>query len=672
MTEEPERLEESVNPFEGVENTTRRNVSPELEALIGKKFPVLSDGFLRVVSYMGTEASIVQAARCSYGAGTKKVSEDRGLLRYLLRHNHCYDAETEVLTDRGFVPWPLVTVKDRVGAWDEKKQTLIYEIPKSLVDQAYDGEMWRINHGGVDLLVTPEHKMWVKTKVWSEGRMEWSSSWRLEEAQSLGNRSTVRYSKLAPLQTDSRYSGSDTDDHCSFLELVGFFVGDGHAQPDKGFNEIKFHLRKQQKIDYLRELCCAAGLDLKDRANDTYTINSPDIGKSFRLQFYNEDSEKKLPDWVMGLGQEDAALVLLGLRRSDGSEKRGAWSYSTTSNQLAGQFPILALHAGEAVNEGAPNLKEDLPKSKSLRRFMVLSRMREPVINQGRRNTTVEHYNGRIYCAETSTGVIVVRRNGKIVLSGNSTPLEMCSLKLHVRVPMDAWRQWVRHRSFSINEYSTRYSDAINSQDTTKPDEWRKQGKGNKQGSFGVVTEFPENYKEGDTSPESPGQYLSRMEESFQIKAREVYDERIEFGVSREVARKDLPLSTYTEAYWTGNLRNLLHFLGLRMDSHAQKEIRDYADIIGNEMVAKWVPNVWEAFNDYHSLREAITFTALEVNALRLRNESASAGLVFEEFPRAFLPEGWKKEKKDGTLRRNRERDEFSVKLKSIGITPGF
>ena len=246
----------------------------------------------------------------------------------------------------------------------------------------------------------------------------------------------------------------------------------------------------------------------------------------------------------------------------------------------------------------------------------------------------------------------------------------MCQLKLHIRIPMDAWRQMIRHRTFSINEYSTRYSDAINSADTTKPDEWRKQGKGNKQGSFGFIEEWPGGpYVQDNT----PGEYLSLRERQLQSLAREVYEERIKFGVSREQARKDLPLSTYTEAYWCGNLRNILHFLGLRMDSHAQQEIRAYADIIGNEIVAKWVPNVWEAFNDYHPLRRAISFTRLEIEALRLHNEARAAGLVFDKFPTHFLPEEWRKEKRKGLgLKRNRERNEFADKLRSIGISPDF
>jgi len=168
----------------------------------------------------------------------------------------------------------------------------------------------------------------------------------------------------------------------------------------------------------------------------------------------------------------------------------------------------------------------------------------------------------------------------------HTTPFEMCELKLHVRVPMDAWRQWIRHRTASVNEYSTRYSEAINSTQLTAPNEWRYQSGENKQGS-------------GEFIPEEIGETLSINESKLHLFATEKYRERLEAGVAREQARKDLPLSTYTEAYWKIDLHNLLHFLALRMDSHAQKEIRDYANIIGNEIVSRWVPNTWEAFQDY-------------------------------------------------------------------------
>ncbi|MHB8931707.1 MAG: FAD-dependent thymidylate synthase, partial [Melioribacteraceae bacterium] len=103
--------------------------------------------------------------------------------------------------------------------------------------------------------------------------------------------------------------------------------------------------------------------------------------------------------------------------------------------------------------------------------------------------------------------------------------------------------------------------------------------------------------------------------EELQQFAREIYQERLQLGVAREQARKDLPLSTYTEAYWKIDLHNLLNFLALRMDAHAQFEIRSYANVIGNEIVSKWCPIAWEAFKDYRM--NAMSFTSLELQIMK-------------------------------------------------------
>ena len=227
----------------------------------------------------------------------------------------------------------------------------------------------------------------------------------------------------------------------------------------------------------------------------------------------------------------------------------------------------------------------------------------------------------------------------------HTTPLEMCDIKLHVRVPMDAWRQWIRHRTASVNEYSTRYSIAIDATQKTQPGKWRLQAKSNRQGSEGYADA-------------ALGDEMTRAETELHALARRTYDARLAKGIAREQARKDLPLATYTEAYWKTNLWNLLHFLGLRMETHAQEEIRVYAETIGREIVAKWVPIVWEAFLDYHfhamhfSSREVEVLAHLLGGRLDAASGAAAAGGWLE----------WDKAKK--AWKRNRERQEFEEKLK--------
>lgn len=208
----------------------------------------------------------------------------------------------------------------------------------------------------------------------------------------------------------------------------------------------------------------------------------------------------------------------------------------------------------------------------------------------------------------------------------HTTPFEMAEVKLLVRVPMDCWRQWIRHRTANVNEYSTRYSLAIDSAQHTQPEEWRLQSTNNKQGSSGLLHTIPQDTTKTVPVMDGPNvkyEYppsgaeiaanLTLKEDKFLRLAREVYEERLQAGISREQARKDLPLSTYTEAYWKVDLHNLLHFLSLRMDAHAQYEIRAYSNIIGHKIIKPLFPIVWSAFEDYRINARSLSGREIEV-----------------------------------------------------------
>ncbi len=229
----------------------------------------------------------------------------------------------------------------------------------------------------------------------------------------------------------------------------------------------------------------------------------------------------------------------------------------------------------------------------------------------------------------------------------HTTPFEMCELKLHLRIPMDAWRQWIRHRTANVNEYSTRYSIAIDATQTTLPGEWRVQSDTNRQGSAG----FAENIL---------GEQMTNDEKELHWLARNIYNKRIDAGIAREQARKDLPLSTYTEAYWKVDLHNLLHFLRLRMEKNAQLEIRKYAEIIGNEIVSRWVPLTWEAFMDFSM--NSTNFSSKEMDILKFiyMNNLQAAKEVAEE-------SGWLRIK-DGSFIKSLERTEFEQKMDILNI----
>jgi thymidylate synthase (FAD) len=189
----------------------------------------------------------------------------------------------------------------------------------------------------------------------------------------------------------------------------------------------------------------------------------------------------------------------------------------------------------------------------------------------------------------------------------HTTPFEMVEFKFHIKMPIYIARQHLRHRTASVNELSARYS--VVPKEYYEPDTYRGQSLVNHQGSEGTV--------ELDSTKVS--EHLSR---SF-----DVYEELLENGCCREQARGTLPQSTYTEFYWKINLHNLLHYLHLRMDAHAQQEIRDYATAIF-ELVKPLVPITMEAFMDFRV--NAMQLTGPEIEALTGGKQIESPGELRE------------------------------------------
>ncbi len=168
----------------------------------------------------------------------------------------------------------------------------------------------------------------------------------------------------------------------------------------------------------------------------------------------------------------------------------------------------------------------------------------------------------------------------------HTTPFEMVEFKFHVKLPIFVARQWIRHRSANVNEYSGRYSVMREEFFLPGPDDLRYQSTVNKQGR-----------SDKEVPAEVAQQIIDYLKKS-QSDAYAKYSEMVDDGLARELARINLPLSLYTEWYWKIDLHNLFHFLRLRMDSHAQREIQEYA-IIMADMVKAVCPVAYEAFIDY-------------------------------------------------------------------------
>ena len=179
----------------------------------------------------------------------------------------------------------------------------------------------------------------------------------------------------------------------------------------------------------------------------------------------------------------------------------------------------------------------------------------------------------------------------------HSTPFEMCEIKYHVKLPIFIARQWIRHRTANVNEYSARYSILDKEFYLPSKENLAAQSKNNRQGRGEVI--------EGDQANEVLNLLKEDAEqtyENYETMLNEKYDGSIidknKSGLARELARMNLTLNTYTQWYWKTDLLNLMNFLRLRVDPHAQYEIRAYADVMLDNL-KKWVPITYDAFIDY-------------------------------------------------------------------------
>ena len=179
----------------------------------------------------------------------------------------------------------------------------------------------------------------------------------------------------------------------------------------------------------------------------------------------------------------------------------------------------------------------------------------------------------------------------------HSTPFEMCEIKYHIKLPIFIARQWIRHRTANVNEYSARYSILDKEFYLPSKENLAAQSTSNRQGRGDVL--------EGEQANEVLNLLKSDAERTYtnyETMLNEKYDvstiDKNKNGLARELARMNLTLNTYTQWYWKTDLLNLLNFLALRADSHAQFEIREYASTMLNT-VKKWVPITYDAFIDY-------------------------------------------------------------------------
>jgi len=216
----------------------------------------------------------------------------------------------------------------------------------------------------------------------------------------------------------------------------------------------------------------------------------------------------------------------------------------------------------------------------------------------------------------------------------HSTPFEMCEIKYHIKLPIFIARQWIRHRTANVNEYSARYSVLDREFYVPQPDQLAAQSSDNRQGR-GAVLEGAEAERVlrllRDDATQTYDHYLEMLNED---EAGQPLDAS-RSGLARELARMNLTLNTYTQWYWKTDLHNLLHFLSLRADAHAQYEIRVYAEAM-LKTVQAWVPHCYEAFADYRM--GAVTMSSQMLSIVR----RMLAGEVVEQAGSGLSKREWR------------------------------
>ena len=683
-------------PEQNAERLTRPHVDA-LDEILGQVFPVLDDGFVRVVDYMGDDAAVVQAARVSYGQGTRKVSDDRGLIRYLLRHRHttpfemcelklhvrvpmdawrqwirhrtaCLAEGTEVYFDlpggierRGNQLYKL-RVED---IWNRFQPTRNTQRPDKQRDRFWKRDRvkeMKLRQANEDDLSIQHTRI---TNVFRNGK---KPVFRVVLADGKSIESTADHRFLFSDGWSTLKEKTDLALHCSkavwqagsyYLHVNGTEVATPASYQDRDWLDRMYNVEKR-RIQDIADVC---------------RVSYHTIRKWIRLHgLQHANGGRSQEPWNKGYRYRNGPRVitsewLAAVRRARSGSASNFWRGGVSNDRDAtGRWTTQIAHRVHERNKWTCQLCHE--RSGSLHCHHVVPVWADPDRARDESNLTTlcETCHRKIqrreldYVDALGGPPVKTRWRPRPRIAWNKltqTRLveivdivyvgEKMTYDLEVEGPFHNFiaNGIVTHNS--VNETSTRYSIAIDAAQHTAPDQWRLQAANNRQGSEGAL----------DTAT---GQRLTHQEAELQDRVRTVYNERLEQGVAREQARKDLPLCTYTEAYWKVDLHNLLHFLALRMDSHAQLEIRNYATVIGNDIVARWVPLTWEAFQDYRF--GALSLSRLErmVIAAVGRDDRDEALAVAERA-------GWlNKSAKTGGLVQNRERAELEAKATELGL----
>lgn len=526
---------------------------------------------VELLDHMGDDLAVVQAARVSFARDVEQFDEQRDpkLINYLATHDHwCYDDKTEIFTERGWVNFSEVSLQDKVASvfgWEDNNFTFVFTNPDQVHRTYYEGHMYEYDSNVLSYSVTPHHKMLFQKR----DRHGLTGVWEIANSDQV-------FGKEKLFQTTAKMKGIGGDTYLNNLgKLYGFLLGDGFYPRDYETRKTVYcRLKKVRKIKYLQDLLTEMNID--------YSISVYDEVTKFSIKFscdlYDEVGNKYYPiEDAIKKGPSFCAGMFDGLLNSDGSVKRNTYTFSSTSRPLFDLFTIVGTISGYNVLE---NKKQDGDRVNETYRAMVQTR-NTVFVNKSSSKQKEEinyDYKGYVSCVTVPTGMLLVRRNGKQMVCGN-TPFAHTALKFRVAAPVPIRTQCFKHKIGMVeNEESRRYISTT--PEIFVPDFFRSKPEGSiKQGS-------------GDKHFRSDfwqDEYYRATKYCI-----DVYLEMLEDGVCPEQARFVLPQGAIVNWIWTGNLVSFANFYLKRTDPTAQKEVRMVAELIGEE-VKKLFPVSWLA-----------------------------------------------------------------------------
>jgi thymidylate synthase (FAD) len=519
------------------------------------------------------------------------------IVRNCIKYHHwgvCYDDQTEVLTDRGWVLWSDVQDTDRLASFDLQSEMIKFETPISLIKYYTEESLYLVEGMNVNFAVTLDHKMVVSHRQKTGKFTPW---YRIEAKEKMGKPYKIPRSgyldKQQTINVNNPYSSFFSDD--TFCRLIGFWLGDGSVFAST--NCLKFKLKLDRKIEFLEKIIPS---HLLNKTESGYVIKLDKIGAYFKNNF-SEEGEKMLPKEFLFLPFEQVCALLDGLLSSDGTCRRSniLGSYDSTSLKLLNTIQsIITLNGlagnitlnGKTANEFHKQCYRLTITDQNTQRIEVCQKSRTPSITE-----SIIDYKGYVYCAKVSTGALVLRRKGKTFISGNC---EHPSITFNViNFPHSVMVQARTHRiGITFDVQSQRYTSKrilrLNQvlKNTTDPTE-----------ILSLLQEVFYFRPTGYYFDREGNKYLYSEEERekdiiFTKNAVEYYAHKVENqGYAPEHARDLLTQNIRQHFVVTFNARSLLHFCDLRLPKDAQPEIRNLAYLIFTHF-SNWMPEVAEFY----------------------------------------------------------------------------